>query len=81
MHVTDSGSTGGHSVNHLSYLRYSVVRESNVMAYFEHQATIEKNFYELWKNMSLGGTSKYKTPSGTGDEKSLAVWDYPLGDK
>ncbi|XP_025098265.1 glutamate receptor ionotropic, kainate 4-like isoform X2 [Pomacea canaliculata] len=64
-----------------SDIRYSVVRESNVMAYFEHQATIEKNFYELWKNMSLGGTSKYKTPSGTGDEKSLAVWDYPLGDK
>nr|KAG5713494.1 hypothetical protein BaRGS_025042 [Batillaria attramentaria] len=61
-----------------SDVKYSVVRMSNVMAYFEHQAAIERNFYELWKNMSLGG-------AGSGSEnvveQNLAVWDYPLGDK
>ncbi|KAL8573211.1 hypothetical protein ACOMHN_036196 [Nucella lapillus] len=59
-----------------SDVKYSVVRDSNVMAYFEHQAAIERNFYELWKNMSLGGTKP-----GAGTDQSLAVWDYPLGDK
>ncbi|XP_076458839.1 ionotropic receptor 25a-like [Babylonia areolata] len=59
-----------------SDVKYSVVRDSNVMAYFEHQAAIERNFYELWKNMSLGSTKP-----ANGAEQSLAVWDYPLGDK
>ena len=60
----------------LFWYRYSVVRQSNVKAYFEHQAAIERNFYELWKNMSLGGTG-----AGAITEQNLAVWDYPLGDK
>ncbi|KAK7111834.1 ionotropic receptor 25a-like [Littorina saxatilis] len=60
-----------------SDVRYSVVRESNVKAYFEHQAAIERNFYELWKNMSLGGGAG----AGSNLEQNLAVWDYPLGDK
>ena len=53
-----------------------MVRDSNVRAYFEHQAAIERNFYELWKNMSLGGSG-----AGSVTEQNLAVWDYPLGDK
>lgn len=66
----------GACVTLLCWCRYSVVRDSNVRAYFEHQAAIERNFYELWKNMSLGGAG-----AGTVTEQNLAVWDYPLGDK
>ena len=65
---------------HCVSCRYSVVRDSNVKAYFEHQAAIESNFYELWKNMSLGG-ARDGDDGGATTAQSLAVWDYPLGDK
>ena len=56
-------------------MRYSVVRGTTTMRYFERMARIESNFYELWKNISSNMLS-------TGDlaKSELAVWDYPLGD-
>ena len=42
------------------------------MEYFKRMATIENNFYEDWKSMSLRERS---------DQESSAVWDYPLGDQ
>ncbi|XP_041363768.1 ionotropic receptor 25a-like [Gigantopelta aegis] len=55
-----------------SDVRFSVVKETSIMNYFKRMAAIEDNFYTIWKDMSLGVY---------GDAKSLAVWDYPLGDK
>ncbi|XP_046556602.1 ionotropic receptor 25a-like isoform X1 [Haliotis rubra] len=53
-----------------SDIRYSVVADSSVMTYFKRMAAIEESFYTIWKDMSMGGGNN-----------SLAVWDYPLGDK
>ncbi|XP_046352785.2 ionotropic receptor 25a-like [Haliotis rufescens] len=53
-----------------SDIKYSVVAESSVMTYFKRMAAIEESFYTIWKDMSMGGGNN-----------SLAVWDYPLGDK
>ncbi|BFZ02738.1 hypothetical protein BsWGS_05777 [Bradybaena similaris] len=57
-----------------SEVKYSVVNQSAVMEYFQRMARIETDFYERWKTISLD-----KTPED--DQASLAVWDYPLGNK
>ncbi|KAL8573216.1 hypothetical protein ACOMHN_036201 [Nucella lapillus] len=58
-----------------SEVRYSVVRGSITMTYFERMAKIESNFYEMWKNISSNMLS-----AGDLSKSELAVWDYPLGD-
>ncbi|XP_076458853.1 ionotropic receptor 25a-like [Babylonia areolata] len=58
-----------------SEVRYSVVRGSVPMDYFQRMAQIESNFYELWKNISNNVLS-----AGDLGKSEMAVWDYPLGD-
>ena len=55
-----------------SDVSFSVVKDTSIMNYFQRMAAIEDNFYTIWKDMSMGVY---------GDAESLAVWDYPLGDK
>ncbi|CAH1794108.1 unnamed protein product, partial [Owenia fusiformis] len=57
-------------------IRYSTFADSSMQTYFRRMADIEKNFYEHWKNLSIGNEME--------DEKmrsKYAVWEYPLGDK
>ncbi|XP_041364194.1 ionotropic receptor 25a-like [Gigantopelta aegis] len=58
-------------------VQYSVVAGTSIHAYFERMATIEMNFYELWKNM----TSNARQKDLTSTLANFAVWDYPLGEK
>ena len=58
-----------------SKVKYSVVKGTTTMQYFERMAQIEANFYELWKNISSNLMN-----AGTLGKSELAVWDYPLGD-
>ncbi|KAI8797695.1 glutamate receptor ionotropic, kainate 4, partial [Biomphalaria glabrata] len=55
-------------------MKYSVVNRSSVMDYFKRMARIESDFYERWKNMTLD-------KSDSTNQDSLAVWEYPLGNK
>ncbi|KAK7003813.1 glutamate receptor ionotropic kainate 4, partial [Biomphalaria glabrata] len=55
-------------------MKYSVVNRSSVMDYFKRMARIETDFYERWKNMTLD-------KSDSTNQDSLAVWEYPLGNK
>ena len=55
-------------------MQYSVVAGTSIHDYFQRMATIEMNFYELWKNMT--STARQRDLNST--LSNLAVWDYPL---
>ena len=66
------------SLNDLSNqfkIAYSTVKNTYTMDYFQKMATIEKQFFKIWKDMSLNvSLSKL-------DRAKFAVWDYPLSNK
>lgn len=56
-------------------IRYSPVRNSLSMVYFERMAYIERKFYEIWRDMTLDEQMDPK------ERAKLTVWDYPLSQK
>ncbi|XP_050390554.1 ionotropic receptor 25a [Patella vulgata] len=55
-------------------IKYSLKRGTVIQDYFERMANIERNFYDLWRNMSYGTSFELRS-------QSVAVFDYPLGDQ
>ncbi|XP_014217255.1 ionotropic receptor 25a-like [Copidosoma floridanum] len=54
---------------------YTVVKNSGALAYIENRMHVEREFYEIWKSLTL---SDKLTPY---EKSKLAVWEYPLEDK
>ncbi|XP_071130440.1 ionotropic receptor 25a-like [Mytilus edulis] len=52
-------------------ISYSVLKGTVGETYFSRMANIEKNFYDLWKEMSYESDNV----------GNFAVWEYPLGEK
>lgn len=52
-------------------ITYSVLKGTVSETYFQRMSNIEKNFYDLWKQMS------YESK----EVGNFAVWEYPLGEQ
>ncbi|GAB6031583.1 hypothetical protein CHUAL_009348 [Chamberlinius hualienensis] len=55
-------------------VKYSTIKNSTAMKYFEKMAAIEEDFFGKWKEMTLGSTDEI-------EKEKYSVWNYPVGNK